>query len=132
MPALNYKAEFAEAVENGTKRSTIRPQRKNPIKPGDILYQYTGQRTKNSRKLGEHICTSVEPIEIEIDVDRGLNTIRVNGRTLTYREQHALAQEDGFEGVISFYKFFVRQYGLSPNNPLSDMVLIKWAPEAIS
>ncbi len=67
MPSINFKPEFAEAVKNGTKRQTIRQVRKNPIKPGDMLTMFTGQRTKDCRKLCMHKCKSVEEIEITIE-----------------------------------------------------------------
>ena len=56
MPALNFQKQFVPLIESGEKRQTIRSQRKQPIKVGDLLYLYTGQRTKNCRKLAESIC----------------------------------------------------------------------------
>ena len=53
MPALNFRAEFADAVERGEKCQTIRAYRKdgrNP-KPGDTLHLYTGMRTRACRRL---------------------------------------------------------------------------------
>lgn len=66
MPAFNFKKQFAQAVKNKTKRQTIRAYRKDYRNPqaGDVLYLYTGMRTKNCQKLGEEQCNSVSEIEI--------------------------------------------------------------------
>ena len=66
MPALNFQARFAAAVERGDKRQTIRKRRKDGRDPksGDTLYLYTGMRTKACRKLGEVKCRTVQWIHI--------------------------------------------------------------------
>ncbi len=116
MPAYNFKAQFAEAVETGQKRQTLRPKRKRPTKPGDTLYLYTGMRTKQCRKLREARCSSVTPVTIHAD------RITINGRTIAVAEATALARADGFAHLEAFYKFFERLYGL----PADDMEIIKW------
>jgi len=65
MPALNFQARFADAVERGDKTQTIRAPRKRPFKVGDNLYLYTGMRTKWCRKLLDAVCIGVDPIRIE-------------------------------------------------------------------
>lgn len=37
MPAYNFKAQFAEAVESGRKQQTLRKPRKRPTRVGDKL-----------------------------------------------------------------------------------------------
>ena len=67
MPAINFKAQFADAVEQGRKRQAIRAERKDnrpPCKLGDTLSLYTGLRTKATRKLGEGTCTFLGRISI--------------------------------------------------------------------
>ena len=64
MPLLGFKREFAEAVRSGAKRQTIRARRKRPFRIGDVLYLYTGLRTKKCRKLGEAECILVAPVTI--------------------------------------------------------------------
>lgn len=51
MPQLNFSAQFAGPVADGTKRQTIRAMRKNPIKLDDTLHLFTGLRTKQARRL---------------------------------------------------------------------------------
>jgi len=138
MPSINFKPEFAEAVKNGTKRQTIRQVRKNPIKPGDMLTMFTGQRTKDCRKLCIHKCKSVEEIEIEfVDFKTALTMayvyiyatesrdyiikVSLDGKCLKYSEVSALAEADGFDFVCDFAEFFNSHYGDNFKG-----VLIKW------
>jgi hypothetical protein len=100
MPAINFKKEFVDAVKDGSKAQTIRATRKVPIKVGDILYLYTGMRTKQCEKIGEVVCKSVHDIEIN---DIG---IMVDGSYLNPSECYRLAIADGFENTQAFLKFF--------------------------
>jgi len=109
MPALNFKAQFAEEVEEGRKRQTIRLRRKKPIRVGDRLFLFAGMRTKQCRRLRagtEAYCQSTEPIEIRN------GRVMVNGRGLTLFEIWRLAKADGFETPEAFFSFFRNQYGL--------------------
>ena len=115
MPAYNFKQQFAEAVESGKKRQTIRPKRKRPTKPGDILYLNTGMRTKSYRRLREAKCLSVASIHID------QLYISVDGQILSMAEKHELAQADGFTTLQYFREFFRDHYGLP-----CDLELIKW------
>lgn len=117
MPAYSFKSRFASDIEKGIKRQTIRPRRKRPTRPGEILYLYTGMRAKSCRKLCNALCRGVFPVDIFDDV------VVLNGRELNREEHLALAGADGFESIKAFHDFFQRQYGL----PLVDrMELIKW------
>lgn len=110
MPALNFKKQFAEAVENGDKRQTIRATRVHPIKPGDRLYLYTGMRTKACRGLADALCVTADPIcitEKYIAIDR-----RGGRQILTRTEAEKLAIADGFETADAFIDFFRTQHGL--------------------
>ena len=106
MPAYNFRSQFADDVESGRKRQTIRPRRKRPTRPGDTLYHYTGMRTKMCRKLGEFLCTKVTPV----DILQG--AIRLGGRCLGTALALEFARADGFEGLEDFYRFFGEHYGL--------------------
>ena len=117
MPAYNFQEQFADDVEAGRKRQTIRPKRKRPTRPGDMLYLYTGMRTKQCRKLREEPCVSVEPIEIHPTF------IQVNGHILGVPEMRDLAMADGFNSLGHFYDFFRAHYGVPHKAGLE---LIKW------
>lgn len=106
MVAFNFRPQYADLVEKGKKRQTIR--QKPRCKPGDVMQFYVGQRTKNCRKLGEGICTFVEMVEIdEHEI--------VIGHSEIYRkpiELDKLAVDDGFSDWEAFKEFFRKQYGL--------------------
>ena len=109
MVAYNFKAQFADDVESGKKRQTIRLQRR--ARPGDRLQLYTGMRTKKCRKLRDAVCTSVQEITIK---DRGYYTlaVRLNGELLPTKLARELAVADGFTDLVDFADFFAEQYGL--------------------
>ena len=89
---------------------TIRKKRKIPIKVGDALQLYTGQRTKQCRKLADAVCTQTLPIKITKS-DRIIKGFRTDD----------IWFQDGFDSRASFFKFFEQHHGLPFNG-----VLIKW------
>jgi hypothetical protein len=115
MPAYNFMARFATLVESGEKRQTIRQTDKG-AKPGDTAYLYTGQRTKQCRKLGEGRITAV--LEILISrFDDGIFFARVMQINETQvwlvgKELDSLAIADGFSGGEEMVAWFEKQYGL--------------------
>ena len=113
MVAINFQRRFAEAVETGRKRQTIRAKAR--CKPGDALQLYVGQRTKACRKLGDAVCKSVVPVEIEefaVVIDR----VR-----LSPADSVAFAQADGFPGFCEMADWFEDNGGLP-----FDGYLISW------
>lgn len=122
MPALNFMERFADDVESGRKRQTIRPLRKRPIKPGDKLYLYTGQRTKHCRKLGEAVCISVEPMRITAEAPQ----LRAFGyRTVVgwidVAPKDGFARADGLSSWDEMREWFANRYGLP-----FEGVLVRW------
>lgn len=115
MPALNFKKQFAPKVESGAKRQTIRAIRKTPFKTGDILYLYTGMRTRSCRKLGEAKALEVIPVEITT------RTMRINGVLQLDQDSEKIAKEDGFDSFFDMMHWFFHTHGL----PFEGQ-LIKW------
>jgi hypothetical protein len=120
MPALNFKSHFAGAVKTGLKLQTIRAHRKQPIKPGDRLYLYTGMRTKKCRLLRFARCRSVDPVRI---FHGGIWT-RLKGSCLTRwldrgEEQEVFARSDGFHTAAELHRFFGADFAGD---------LIRWKP----
>jgi hypothetical protein len=120
MVALNFKAEFADAVEDGVKCRTIRQHRKagNPS-AGDRLQLYTGMRTKSCRKLLDAICTRVRSIEIDhlgvVLAGRPLfggNAPAYLGGVQPEQYDGDFAMADGFDSFTDMVNFFEKQYGL--------------------
>lgn len=109
MPALNYQERFVPFVKDGSKPHTIRARRKHPIKAGDMLYHYTGMRTKHCQKIAEDKCLTVCSIlitadgnvaifkkRIEVLPDTLMELIQNKCDLLSYRDCDRLAWQDGF------------------------------------
>lgn len=109
MPALNFQSQFAQAVESGDKRQTIRAPRKDgrDPEPGDLLHLYTGMRTKACRKIGERRCRKVMPVVIDF------NSVRLNGDSFLLTEaRETFARADGFEDWTAMRQWFEKVHGL--------------------
>lgn len=107
-PAFNFQARFADAVESGEKRQTIRAERKHPIMVGDTLHLFTGMRTKRCRKLGQAVCKSVERVEID---EFGCAWLGASGYDCP-EDIGAFARADGFCSYEAMRVWFEKTHGL--------------------
>lgn len=117
MPAINFKAQFADDVEWGHKRQTVRAHRKDGrdhAKVGDRLKLYTGMRTKSCRLLGTAKVTRIDTIWMDAV------SMKLNGKhvfsTLHSRDDpptdNEFAQADGFDGFTQMANWFEDVHGL--------------------
>ncbi len=113
MPQLNFSAQFAQAVADGSKRQTIRAMRKNPIKLDDTLHLYTGLRTKQARRLlPPQQCTAALLIGIRYKALKNSNyqslevSLQHKGK-LRRDEIEEVAKADGFDSVEAFAAWFL-------------------------
>lgn len=117
MPALNFKAQFAEVVEYGNKRQSVRAERKDGrehAKVGDRLKLYTGMGTKSCRLLGTATVTSIKRIRIEAC------EMFIEGRRLpsAIYDRHCeqtdneFAEADGFPSFMDMADWFRDVHGL--------------------
>jgi len=105
MPALNFQKQFAPKVEARLKRQTIRALRKRPIKKGDMLYLYTGMRTKACRRLIEPTpCVEVYNFSISPSFRWGV-VCHLDGAPIPKWEVEELAEADGFASLEDFIFF---------------------------
>jgi len=111
MPALNFKAEFADAVESGEKRQTIRAWRKRPFQIGDTLQLYTGQRTKNARLLRVEPCRMAMGVQITF-APIWTGKIWLGDWSLEPDAAEAFARNDGFASLAEMAQWFEKTYGL--------------------
>lgn len=102
MVAINFSAEFADAVAAGRKTQTIR--QKARAKPGDALQLYTGQRTKDCRKLGEGVCIDCTYIGL---TKRG---ITLGDASKFPGNIDDFARSDGFKNYAAMWDWFSRRY----------------------
>jgi hypothetical protein len=121
MKTILFKSQFADLVRSGSKRQTIRPVRRNPVKSGEVvaLRRWEGAAYRTKRI---DLCTatieSVTPILID---DAGLKI--GHERITDLVALHAEAIADGFADWQEMVAWFEAVHGL----PFYG-VLIKWAP----
>jgi len=115
MPAYNFQARFVPKILAGTKPHTIRKRRKHPTKVGDILWLYSGMRTKTCKLIAGAPCVRVEPIVIWPFEERVAANIDFSIVQLAYG--------DGFDGLPEFFDFFRRTYR---EKVLIDFEIIFW------
>lgn len=115
MPGYNFQARFAPKILAGTKPHTIRKRRKHPTKVGDILWLYTGMRTKECKLIAGAPCVRVEPIVIWPFDERIAGNIEFSLTQLAYA--------DGFDSIHDFFEFFRHTYR---EKVLNDFEIIFW------
>jgi hypothetical protein len=120
MALLGFKQRFADLVKNGTKRQTIRNDRKYPIQPGETLYLYWGLRTKLATKLGQHPCLEVHKININA---KGVK-IGNEKRLTTLVALNRFAFLDGFKDWEEMQRWWKLTHG--PKCFPFNGILIKW------
>ncbi len=118
MPALNFKAEFADDVTYGHKCQTVRAPRKDGrphCKAGDTIKLYTGMRTKGCRLLKTAVVTHTAKVRI------AATEMFINGHRLPSaiydrdceQTDNEFAQADGFEdGFMQMRDWFDDVHGL--------------------
>jgi hypothetical protein len=128
MSAYNFKEQFVEPILSKAKLHTIRRLRRDGRKPrvGERFIAYYGLRSIHTRRLFESVITKVEIIRIDWHPD-GL-AIYVNRRLLNASATRALARRDGFAGVAEMRSFWIKQNGLSAENPFCGHI-IHWSPD---
>lgn len=116
MPALNFKAQFADQVRNLEKRQTIRARgKRRPPRVGEPLMLYTGMRQVGCHKLLDAVCTAVEMVSISIKSRTVQMPCAMSGQSawvpLLEEEIEALAAADGFASVDAFFAWFAENHG---------------------
>ena len=125
MPALNFMKAFADKIESGEKRCTIRKRGKRAAPAVESqLKLYTGMRSKACRLLRTVTVDSVLPIKIipaefEVFIKFGNTFFPVQQDALT-----VLAADDGFKTLTDFFKFFAAQVD---ENGVFEGYIINWA-----
>ncbi|MGB3317482.1 MAG: hypothetical protein WBA75_00455 [Sphingopyxis granuli] len=105
MVAYSFKAQFAEPIVAGTKRQTVRGDRRRHARAGEAVQLYTAMRTKHCRKIltPDPICVDVRAIEIGISASDPMIIAEcaIDGIRLSDEEIEAFAVADGFSGALA-------------------------------
>ena len=93
---LGFSKQFVPYVLDGTKRHTIRGERKDGKRPqpGEMLHLWTGLRQKGAAFVLRAPCLRTE--EVEIWLAPPLYHVEIAGNILDAAEMDALAWRDGF------------------------------------
>lgn len=126
MVAYSFQRRFAEPIILGTKRQTIRADRKRHANPGEALQLYTGMRTKYCRLIGRATCISVERIMMLLGAVSSTIIIDRNGGKTTINPPglDAFARSDGFDDWAQMLHFWELNHG---DLPTFTGVLIRWS-----
>jgi len=117
MPVIGFSV-FKDKILNGSKRQTIRPLRKHPIKVGEKLYLFWHLRRKDCVKLMEATCR--ETFFVEMFYSKVFNAVSVLSfpdhvtgqpvRRMGLDEIEDLARKDGFENAREMMDWFNEKY----------------------
>lgn len=104
MVAYSFKARFASRILDGSKRQTIRNDRKRHARPGEVLQLYTGMRTRQCRLLGRAVCVAVAPIRLDFINDQ----VEIDGDhpIIARRLLDVFARQDGFDDWADLCRFW--------------------------
>ncbi|QUM72212.1 ASCH domain-containing protein [Sphingopyxis granuli] len=131
MVAYSFKAMFADQIERGAKRQTVRADRQRHARVGEAIQLYTAMRTRHCRKLvdPDPVCIAVQHIEISLPYGHSsiIAAIAVDGIPLTDDEIDEFAIADGFGEGAGWPRFKMGRFWLD-NHGWKDFsgVLIKW------
>lgn len=114
MAVLMFQPQFADKVESGQKRQTIRPRRNRPIKVGDklSLRKWSGKAYRSKQVvLRESECVGVSSVKLWLG-SLGHYWALVDGISLTAREIETFAVNDGFQNAVAMAEWFDGVHGL--------------------
>jgi len=102
--------EYARRTRINPKTTTIRAKRKRPFRKGDLLYLFSGQRTKYCLRLGKVICRKTEELVVEEEFP-GIYKIIIYGTDLSDKAAQKVALADGFASFKEMIKWFRKTHG---------------------
>jgi len=121
MVAYSFKRQFVEPILAGTKRQTIRADRRRHARPGEEMQLYTGMRTKHCKLIGRTTCESIEPVLLIVS---GAGVIKINGTVLfSDQRMQEFARSDGFTSWAEMCAFWRDVNGVTDE---WNGVLIRW------
>ena len=132
MVAYSFKERFAEPILVGSKRQTIRGDRRRHARPDEQLQLYIGMRTKRCRLIARTRCVGILAVRLRFsrrgDRCRASELFEVGGLFLTPRRMDRLAADDGFASVDEMAEFWFENHGRGVEEIDFHGVLVRWAP----
>lgn len=131
MVALNFHADFAPKVEDGSKPHTFRVAGKRPPpRVGQTLHLYTRMRHPGCRLLKAVPCTRVQPMTIGLDFgDPFHSACRIHDVEISLRARERFAKRDGFASWAAFVAWVRKTHKPGPDKIVRGY-LIWWGTPA--
>lgn len=110
---LGFKKQFVDSIIKGSKIHTIREDKSNRWKTGNVIHFATGTRTPRYKEFGRGECISTQEIKIiwtEISSILTGFQVLVDGRNLKAKEIQKLASNDGFNNLFEFQDWFNKDF----------------------
>jgi hypothetical protein len=142
MVAYSYQKRFVEPMTSGhpvtgvIKNQTIRAERKRHARPGEMIQNYTGMRTKHCRLVIERRCLFALPISINVAhgviafPDVGIHLLPLDLQRLVWGPGSIadFARRDGFLHWKDMAAFWHEQHPetVNPEYVFTGM-LIRWS-----
>jgi uncharacterized protein YqfB (UPF0267 family) len=109
---------FEEKIMSKRKKHTIRSDKNNRWKKGNIIHFCTGLRTKNYNCFKTGVCTGTQIIQISYVLCKAAEEtgfspmliVLVDNKLLGDVEVSGLIYNDGFETVADFMKWFPEDF----------------------
>lgn len=120
MTAYSFRPRFVAPVLAGTKRQTIRAERRRHARPGEQMQLYTGMRTKHCRLIARVTCKEVSTIRIRF-VPRAV----VINEFVDVRDVDEFARRDGFRNWADMLAFWREENAAADVNEWTG-VLLTW------
>jgi len=104
-----FQSKFEEMIQSGRKYHTIRPKRKIPLRPGQVLSLrvWTGLPYR-SKQREIHTSSVKKVLPVVIDSER----IILDGVLLNQTQAEELAWHDGFSTLSALLLWFTTYHGL--------------------
>lgn len=131
MVAYSFKKRFEQPIQAGTKRQTMRNDRKRHARPGECLQLYVAMRTKQCRKIleADPVCSSVQPVRVEFGDWGRITEIKVGAIILRSAGRlDDFAQKDGFDDAEDMSAFWRQEHPEAVAVGRWEGVLIRWDP----
>ena len=104
MVAYNFSPQFVDDIAKRRKRQTLRTTARARV--GDTLQLYTGQRTKDCRKIVDEDPVCIRTATIELNED----ALYFDGHRQASESAESYARFDGFESYAAMREWFLQTY----------------------
>lgn len=128
MVAYSFKERFVAPILAGTKRQTIRADRRRHARPDEVVQLYTGMRTRHCKLIGQAPCIVARPVHLCFGIfpENGYALVNPTHIYQTARDMKAFAIADGFADWLELRAFWEKEHPEAVKAGGFDGVIIIW------